>query len=231
MYIILDDAVARWGQTAGYRVPNCVDTICPFCGRPMSFSLNEWRDARNVNSLYMASRCSACNKSANFLWTRCKKEGTTQNDMSGFYMWPVPKLIRQPISGLDATSAFPEKLGRAYASAIRTFNVRECIGSTVLCGRLLEGLLKELLPENSEHRNIADGLKQLPKHVKLYEPLLKLADGIRKGRNIGAHFDPEKEPDQEITEMMLDLLDYLIEYLFILPDRVDRLHKRLAGEK
>ena len=179
----------------------------------------------------MASRCSACKKSANFLWICDQGKDASRNTTGELYMWPIPKLIRQPIAGLDDITAFPEVLGRAYASAIRTFNVREWIGSAVLCGRLLEGLLKELLPADIKQRNIADGIKELPKHVKLDEPLIKLADGIRRGRNIGAHFDSEKEPDQETTEMMLDLLDYLIEYLFILPDRVERLHTKLAGEK
>jgi hypothetical protein len=68
----------------------------------------------------------------------------------------------------------------------------------------------------------------LPEHIDLQEPIMKIADTIRRGRNIGAHFDAEKEPDQETTEMMLDLLDYLIEYLFVLPERIERLHDKLT---
>lgn len=231
MYRISNKSVAQWSGPSTAKIPKSVDTICPFCGRPMTFALNGWQSISTVNALCISARCSGCRKSANFLWNHGKEKDSSESAARGLYMWPVPKLIREPVAELGITSAFPESLARAYTSAIRTFNMREWVGAAVLCGRLLEGLLRHLLPDDGKERTLAQGLDLLPKHVKLDDPLLKLADGIRKGRNIGAHFDPEKEPDQETTEMMLDLLDYLIEYLFVLPDRVNRLHDRLASAK
>lgn len=232
MYKIPDESVAKWGKTSGMKLPHAVDTICPFCGRSVTFALTAWFYARNISASYMPSRCSGCGKSANFLWIH-NSENVPNKDVceKALYIWPTPKLIRKPIYGLETSLAFPETLKRAYSSAIRTFNVREWTAAAVLCGRVLEGLTKTLLPEDNQKAPLAHQLQDLPKYLELDKPLLKLADGIRKGRNIGAHFDFEKEPDQETTEMMLDLLDYLIEYLFILPGRVDRLHDRLASAK
>ena len=70
-------------------------------------------------------------------------------------------------------------------------------------------------------------LTELPKHLDLQKPILTLADALRKGGNLGAHFDLEKTPDKKIASQMLDLLDYLIEYIYILPNRIDGLHNEI----
>jgi hypothetical protein len=37
----------------------------------------------------------------------------------------------------------------------------------------------------------------------------------------------DKEPTREVAEACIDLLDYLLEYLFVLPNRIDELKKRV----
>ena len=75
-------------------------------------------------------------------------------------------------------------------------------------------------------------IRELPNHVDFDKPILTLAAAIQQVGNLGAHFDIEGEPDGETTALMLDLLDYLIEYLYVLPGRIERLHEaigKLAG--
>ena len=52
---------------------------------------------------------------------------------------------------------------------------------------------------------------------------------VRKGGNLGAHFDLEKEPNEETATLMIELLEYLIEYLFVLPKRIDKIHGTIDG--
>jgi len=222
MFKLSDNSVAQWGKTAGMKLPHAVDTICPFCGRSVTFALNAWHQAHPVKAMYMKSRCSGCGKSANFQWVESPDE-------KALYIWPPPKLIRGPINGLEVAASFPDRLKREYGYVLNTYNVRQWPAAAVLCRRVLEGLCKAVLPEDCYNLTLAQQLKALPDHVDLKGPILKLADGIRQGGNIGAHFDIEREPDQETIEMMLDLLDYIIEYLFILPGRIDKLHDKLAS--
>ena len=65
------------------------------------------------------------------------------------------------------------------------------------------------------------------------EPLVHVTTSLRKGGNIGAHFNLEREPDQEVAEIMVDLLDYFLEYTFVLKEKAIELEKRLEalGEK
>ena len=60
-------------------------------------------------------------------------------------------------------------------------------------------------------------------------PLRELADAVRKGGNLGAHFDVDNEPDEQLASVMLDLCEDLLEYLFVLPKRIDDLHSRIES--
>ena len=58
---------------------------------------------------------------------------------------------------------------------------------------------------------------------------MTLSDAIREGGNLGAHFDFEREPNEETATQMIELLDYLIEYLFILPKRIENLKNAIEN--
>ena len=60
-------------------------------------------------------------------------------------------------------------------------------------------------------------------------PLIHLADTLRKGGNLGAHFDLEKTPDREIATLMLDLLDFIMGYLYQLQNKSSELETRLKN--
>lgn len=61
----------------------------------------------------------------------------------------------------------------------------------------------------------------------MLQPLVHLTTQIRKGGNIGAHFDEEIEPTEEFAALMLDLLEYFMEYAFLLPARTKQLEEQL----
>lgn len=62
------------------------------------------------------------------------------------------------------------------------------------------------------------------------EPLGKLAHAIRDGGNLGAHFDMEKEPTEEMAKHMVELLNYLISYLYVLPKEIEKLEQSLQRD-
>jgi hypothetical protein len=118
---------------------------------------------------------------------------------------------------------------RAYSSAISVYNVQEWVGASVLCRRLLEGIMIALIPKDKRKGSLYQQLQDLPNYRDLQAPIMTLANSIREGGNLGAHFDLEKEPDKETVTLMLDLLDYLIEYLFILPERINILNGTISN--
>lgn len=135
--------------------------------------------------------------------------------------------VRVPISDVIESSELSTPLKRAYKSAVNVVNAAEWSASAVLCRRLLEGVTKAVLPEDEQKLPLAKQLLELPKHRDLAKPILELADAVRKGGNLGAHFDLEKEPDREVGTLMLELCEDLLQYLFVLPTRIQNLHERI----
>ena len=93
--------------------------------------------------------------------------------------------------------------------------------------RLLRALCRASFQEEARKGRLFDDLKQLPEKVNLAEPLVVLADTLRQGGNLGAHFDLEREPDQHVAETMLDLLDYFMEYIYVLKEKAQSLQKKI----
>ncbi|RYF45932.1 MAG: DUF4145 domain-containing protein, partial [Cytophagaceae bacterium] len=98
---------------------------------------------------------------------------------------------------------------------------------SILSRRVLEGITKSIIAEEHKSKNLPTQIRALLTQIDLSKPISTLADAIRKGGTIGAHFELEKEPNQEIASLMVDLLDDLIEYIFILPGRIQQLHDKM----
>lgn len=118
-------------------------------------------------------------------------------------------------------------LERAYYSAIRAYNVGLWDACATSCRKTLEGIVHTLNPEGKGP--LFQQLKTVFEQANLTEPLVHVSDSIRKAGNIGAHFDLEREPNQEVSEIMLDLLDYFLEFLFVLKDKAQDLEKRIEA--
>ena len=84
-----------------------------------------------------------------------------------------------------------------------------------MCGRALEGITKSIIPKGNRTESFAKSIDKLPDHVEIQKTITDLSHAIRRGRNIASHFDEDIDIDQETAEMLLDLLDSVIEYLFV----------------
>lgn len=204
-------------------LPASIDTTCPHCRRKVNFTIT-WPSVNTVVN-YSKSHCPACQKSVRFIQIVNEEESLTTKTGDTF-ICPGSD-IRQGLIGLDESPELSEGLKKAYSSTINVFNAQEWTATSVLCRRVLEGITKSILPEDERNKPLGQQLQALPKNMDLNKPILTLAEAIRKGGNLGAHFDLEKEPTEEISSLMIDLLDYLLEYIFILPDRIENLHNKI----
>ena len=76
---------------------------------------------------------------------------------------------------------------------------------------------------------LAQQIERLPECAELAKPIVTLAHSLRDGGNLGAHFDLERAPNEEVATLMVELLDDLLEYLFVLPRRIEALNTRIAA--
>jgi len=209
-----------------YKLPVSVDSTCPHCCRKVNFSIS-WSHTLSYVVDFSKSHCPACQKDVTFLYLAEKNE-TTRRGYGQLFISPSDD-TRQPLTGIEDAANLNEGLKKAYFSTINVLNAHEWTATSVLCRRVLEGITKSIVPNEDKNKTLAAQLKDLSNHIDLDKPILTLADAIRKGGNLGAHFDLEKEPSEEISKLMVDMLDYLIEYIFILPNRIQSLHDKIES--
>nr|WP_281501903.1 DUF4145 domain-containing protein [Aliiroseovarius sp. F20344] len=110
---------------------------------------------------------------------------------------------------------------------VRAYNA-QIYGATATSGRrTLEGIFKFIVPESKQKLPLQKLILEAQSHTDLAEPLRKLSDAIRKGGNLGAHFDLDNEPNETMARQIVELLDYLISYIYVLPDQISKLEDEI----
>lgn len=223
MHNIPLEFVAQWQQVNNKWTPQSVDIHCPFCGRHVTFALGEFNLDGQRNTMAASAQCPGCHQKARFWVIDPTPFGNTEGkECQALCIYPKPSLNREPIEGMDK---IPREIGKAYASTVNVYNAGEWTATAVCCRRVLEGIAKDLLPDDKQRKALAQQLSDLPSEVDLAKPITSLADALRKGGNLGAHFDLDTEPDETTASQMVDMLEYLMKYLYVLPADVDSLHQ------
>lgn len=212
----------------GVEQASVVDTACPRCGRWVSLQPNwKYQGARDGLN-YGFARCPACERRSAFILLTVDWHNGEDGALSAHYIAPAPS-AREPIPGFSQIPGIPSTLADAYTSSVNVFNFGEWPSATVACRRVLEGIAKTTLPSSEQGKRLYQQIEELPKHVDFAKMFKDLAHQLRDGGNLGAHFDMTRTPTPEVAEMMLDLLDNLIEYLFVLPHRIRQLESRIQN--
>jgi len=167
-------------------------------------------------TISMKAQCAACQNTV-FVWS-----------ISGgaeLFMRPAP-IAREPIEG---AGSMPTAVRQAYQDTLDVFNAGVWSATATQTRRTLEGIVHELLPEERRKGPLAQQLRELAdsESVNLAKPLITLSDSLRESGNIGAHFDLTRTTDRATAAAMLDLIDYLIEYIYTLPEMIEELNRKV----
>ncbi len=225
MYELLNQQIAGWRQEDKIFVPNSIDLKCPECSRLVSFAVPKWHPGPQ-NMRVGPVRCPGCQSLSVFLLTNYHGKSRTLGENEKLYVDRKPS-GRKAVSEIVDSQDMGDSLQRAYLSAVNVYNASEWNATAVLTRRLLEGVTKSFLDEKDQRLILAKQVEKLPSVKDLNQPIITIADAIRKGGNLGAHFDLEKEANQETAELMLELAEELLEYFYVLPERIQKLHETI----
>lgn len=212
--------------TASYELPKTVKLVCPFCAEKVVFTLR-WSHEINENLTHTTGVCPNCDRSCIFAVVKfaAVEDGSNKLKRGRLFVHPAPK-IRQPIDGFDKIDALTDGVKRAYLSAISAYNFQEWSLTATAIRRFLEGLAKTSVSKDDEGKDFYHQIDSLTK--KIGNALVDLAKELRRTGNLGAHFDLEREPNEEVATLMLNLVDFLIEYMFVLPNKVESLREKVS---
>jgi len=226
MQLIPDTSIRGWVVLSGARVPNAVSTVCPHCREKGVFTLSGLRDDPNILTISSPAKCPGCNKLVMFWAIRAEKQPKSNDkNPEAVYMYPPAKNY-MPMSEFQVD--IPPALKKAFISTIDAYNSTNYAATAVCARRTLEGIFKHLVPEDKRTLSLQKLIEHVKDNTDLAAPLTSLSHAIRDGGNLGAHFDMEKEPDQHLAKHMVELLDYLISYLYVLPKEIKKLEDSLG---
>jgi hypothetical protein len=190
------------------------------------FSLHNHLDDSARLAMAATANCPSCERAVQFWAIRATKTpNKPDHNPSAVYTYPpATNSYPTPEFAVD----FPVPLRESFVSTIDAFNSKN-YAATAVCGRrALEGIFKYLVAEEKRKANLARLIELATAETDLAAPLKILSHAIRDGGNLGAHFDMDKAPTEPLARQMVELLDYLIKYLYVLPREIKKLEQSLG---
>lgn len=196
----------------GFRV-NHLSIKCPFCDNAATFdTMTEF--AYTYYRYYLTMRCPNCDKIVFVLYD------TDSKKIMEIYPESVPTCDQR----------IPKKIADDFLEAKRCFGAGAYKGTVVMCRRALQNTT---IHKGAKKKDLFDQLNELVTKGIIPEGLEKLAHSIRSMGNYGAHPDKDglDKVIKEDAEEMLNFLDHFLNYVFVMPKRVEELESKSKKKK
>lgn len=124
------------------------------------------------------------------------------------------------------TNNLPPQVKSAFESALKTKNIDTAV-CLIALRRTLEIVCKE---KNAVGHNLWKKIEDLS-NKGILPPELKHASVITKTYgNMGAH-DAEISATKQELEQVIEFVQYILDYLYILPDKINKIQEKMARAK
>lgn len=227
MRIIPKDKIKTWGLYSNvYKSPASIHCRCSFCNELVVFTLrySSVFHAGKIYCISASSLCPGCSATSMFSVVYGNGKHSSESDVTDVYLYPN---AAKEIRGIDPDELndVPEKLLADIKSMYNLYAMQEWESTAAKARRIMEGVMFAL---NIPGKDLYAKLKNLPSHNPGFgESLTQLSDSIRKIGNWGAHYSDDFTPDSEIVELMIESVEYILEYLFVLPNKAKHFKERI----
>jgi hypothetical protein len=206
------NAVCAWTQSGQFWYPVALDVVCGYCDRTVTVTAVQRQDNMGLVSTF-GGQCPGCKQMLRFFVLN--QESTSRENLH-IMMCPASKVDRQPLQGVQY---IPEGVRRSYFNTLNSYKSSNWVATAVMVRRTLEGLVKDVLGDKAKKLPLAKGLDEIPRYADLAGKVLEPAHILRQGGNLGAHYDEEREPTEEVARSMFSFLEYLLEFVYVLPHK------------
>lgn len=211
-------------KAKGATVASPVGMLCPHCHHFAWFDVAFSNEDRHGPP--KTAKCPGCNKP---LWFY-----VVNQPLGAGWLWVHPDPAGDVAVREDVAEALGERNSlskEAYEEAVANHEDGRWSSAVVQVRRTLEGLVRNVLSEPADTRRmLGQMLEDLAKQHDLGDPLLATAEVVKDGGNLGSHLDFEKPADERLSRDALELVEAIVQYLLVLPVRVDALRSHIAGE-
>jgi len=188
---------------------------CPFCEETGNFSTvhHEEKKQPNGNKIlnFDTLKCGSCASFVLVFWS-------ASYSLHSYRMVPWPlKLNQYP-------EHWPESVGRFWLQAKRNLKDQNWDAAALMARSALQASLRE---QKAEGKNLKQEIDDLAIKGILPNVMKDWAHNVRELGNESAHPDPQQGPtDPEDARDIVGFMDYLFEYLYTLPHRIEEYRKR-----
>ncbi|WP_407541193.1 hypothetical protein Q0M94_07355 [Deinococcus radiomollis] len=208
-------SVIVWNSTSPPALPLRINSTCGVCNRDLSLDVSHGR-YHDEDTWLAVTHCPNTQCSAVLRYMGFNIEGER---FTRLYVDPSYEDARLPMSGIDLA---PERIQKSYIDTLATLNSGIPSAVATLARKTLEGIVRLSYPnaESLRDRSLFKLIRDLPQSMDLGRPINELALAMRENSKLSAYFDLEQDTDAETARKMVELLEYLIEYLYVIPRRV-----------
>jgi hypothetical protein len=191
---------------------------CPFCLESGNFTIEHHAEKRKANSKKVLNfdtlRCGNCVGYVLALW-------------SGNQAFHAFKVMPWPLSSPEPPAHWPEAVARCWVQAHRGAEREDWDSAVVMARSSMQGALREQGANGKNLRQEIDDLASrgiLPPHMKEW------AHELRAIGNESAHPLPhETKAEAEDVRDVIEFLDFLLQYLYDLPQQIKAYRARGGG--
>ena len=212
----------------GVSGPASIATVCPFCSEKVVFTTKRRHYDQPRDVLSCSAECPSCDGVTHF-WLSDLLLQKIEDDVSAtLYMMPSAREF------LDITvykDVVPDGLSLSYSSTLAAYNSGNLAATGVLFRSTLESIFTHLLPPASDdansanEMNLVETIANVHTSVDLGMPLINVAHALKPGGKLDELFAAKKQSDPAVAEAMMELLDRLIYFLYVLPQEFSKLEQ------
>ena len=196
---------------------------CPFCLERGNFKTTFHAEKKKPNARKLLNfdtlECANCKGYVMVLWSAaefCGREG-----IHAYRVLPWPLNIDK------SPEHWPKAIGRFWIQAHRNLSGENWDAAAVMARSALQAALREHQASGS---NLKEEINDLAKKGVLPPLMRDWSNNVRELGNDSAHPSPEDSPTSPDDALdVVSFLDFLLEYLYDLPHRIEAYRKRKAS--
>ncbi|WP_261178097.1 hypothetical protein [Anaerobacillus sp. CMMVII] len=211
---IWPSSILSYSQYGHLKIPKEVACKCPECCKTASFTLKTDCHANRIG-LFSKGNCSECKSMTSFVIMICDYIDQASDEVKVFIYDN-----KMPLAQIESDTKIPEDLIRVYRSAVNVQQLKDPSATAVMSKRVLESVMKSFLGDKVKGQPLSSQMESLPKHLDLSRPIVSLSQLVQPNSKFHQILELEQDIDEDMSRLMIELLEGLIEYLYILPSKL-----------
>ena len=224
MYYLNEKEIVSWSAKDGLTYPSIIHTKCPHCDEDVDFKERKWNELPPVFRV-AEEKCPACDGVVYFILVNHDGCERKLSMYASLHIHPTPSIRHPAVPLTTLGEACPETL-RDYQEVLYYYNRDDWKGTVISARQLLERLSLQVLgADKTSHDGLCNALKAAIEFRGVDEAIEKLADDLSEGSSLASCMHMKEEPDARISRVVVEAVESYLDYLMVLPHKIQGLHK------